>query len=499
MQIDITRRPEETDSQYQVRLRKIEGLLRDLADKKKYRAIDMFEPYSKQRDFFDAGLVYKERMLSAGNQMGKTKAGCAETVYHLTGEYPDDWLGKRFDHPTKGWAASVSGLATRDGVQTQLLGEPGIVDLLGTGLIPRDKIIGKPSTMRGVTDAIDTVHIRHVSGGISTLTFKSYEQGREKFQSKTLDFVYLDEEPDMEIYTECLARVSATGGIVYVTFTPLHGVTKLWQRFNPGQFATCLRVAMDITDAKHFDDPKRRTELLGQYPEHERASRIHGAPMQGTGLVFRVPEEQICEATIPFNRVPVHWAKLWCIDFGINEDHKFAAMLLAWDKDTDIIHFLHGFKIANQTAKQNSDMIKRIAIMVPVAWPHDGHKRESDGEEMALTYRSYGLKMCAEHATFETGGYSTEAGILLLDEKFKDGKIKVAAHLSDWFEEYRFYHRDKGLIVKKNDDMMSATRIGVMARRLARPCMLGPKAPMRNSSNPIICDGTELSAKDLWG
>lgn len=498
MKIDITRRPEETDAQYQVRLRKIEGLLRDLASKKKYRAIDLFEPYPKQREFFDNGSIYKERMLSAGNQMGKTKAGCAETVYHLTGEYPDDWLGRRFDHPTKGWAASVSGLATRDGIQTQLLGEPGIVDLLGTGLIPKDKIIGKPSTMRGVTDAIDTVHIRHVSGGISTLTFKSYEQGREKFQSKTLDFVYLDEEPEEDIYTECLARVSATGGIVYVTFTPLHGVTKLWQRFNPGTYPTCMRTAMDINDAKHFEDPKRRAELLSQYPEHERASRIHGAPMQGTGLVFRIPEEQITEATIPFARVPPHWHKLWAMDFGINEDHKFAAGLFAWDKDTDILHLLHAFKVANQTVVQNAAMLKQIAVLVPVAWPHDGHKRESDGEEVATIYRSNGLKMLPEHATFETGGYSTEAGVLEMDERFKAGKLKVAAHLSDWFEEFRFYHRDKGLIVKKNDDLMSMTRIGVMARRFAKPVLLGPRKPVR-PSGAIICDGAELSAQDLWG
>ena len=52
------------------------------------------------------------------------------------------------------------------------------------------------------------------------LGFKSYDQGREKFQTETLDLVWLDEEPDEYIYTESLTRTNATNGIVYMTFTP---------------------------------------------------------------------------------------------------------------------------------------------------------------------------------------------------------------------------------------------------------------------------------------
>ena len=44
----------------------------------------------------------------------------------------------------------------------------------------------------------------------------------------------------------------------------------------------------------------------------------------------------------------------------------------------------------------------------------------------------------------------------------------MAAHLVDWFEEFRTYHRKDGLIVKLRDDLMSASRIGVMMLRYAR-------------------------------
>ena len=49
---------------------------------------------------------------------------------------------------------------------------------------------------------VDTVRVRHVSGGVSTLTFKTYDQGRERWQGETLDLVAFDEEPPEDIYME---------------------------------------------------------------------------------------------------------------------------------------------------------------------------------------------------------------------------------------------------------------------------------------------------------
>lgn len=69
----------------------------------------------------------------------------------------------------------------------------------------------------GVADAVDSVLVRHKSGDNSTLGFKSYDQGREKWQGETLDVVWFDEEPPMDIYMEGLTRTNATGGMVYLT------------------------------------------------------------------------------------------------------------------------------------------------------------------------------------------------------------------------------------------------------------------------------------------
>jgi phage terminase large subunit-like protein len=67
--------------------------------------------------------------------------------------------------------------------------------------------------------------------GLSTLTFKSYDQGRTKWQGETLHFVWFDEEPPPDLYTEGLTRTNATDGIVWLTFTPLKGMSEVVMQF----------------------------------------------------------------------------------------------------------------------------------------------------------------------------------------------------------------------------------------------------------------------------
>src|SRR6185436_1219377 len=111
-----------------------------------------------------------------------------------------------------------------------LVGEPKNESEWGTGMIPGDDRADWSRRM-GVADAVDSVTVKHVSGGVSTLGFKSYEQGRQKWQGETLDGVWFDEEPPLDIYMEGLTRTNATDGIVYLTFTPLLGMSDVVHMF----------------------------------------------------------------------------------------------------------------------------------------------------------------------------------------------------------------------------------------------------------------------------
>lgn len=81
--------------------------------------------------------------------------------------------------------------------------------------------------------------------------------------------------------------------------------------------------------------------------------------------------------------------------------------------------------------------------------------------------------MLHEHATWPGGGFSTWAGVKEMQDRMTTGRLRVAKHLSDWFEEYRNYHVDGEKIVKVNDDLLSATRIGIMMKRYAKSVALG--------------------------
>jgi phage terminase large subunit-like protein len=428
--------------------------------------------------------------------------GAAELATHLTGEYPETWFGRRWERPVRAWAAGESGQVVRDVSQKLLCGDPKITDSLGTGMIPRDAFVGKPTMSRGVADAFDSVEIKHLApdqasyDGVSTLQFKSYEQGYKKMQGDTIDIGWCDEEPDEAVYAEILTRISATDGMVYLTFTPLKGMSQVVRKFLSEQSADRIFVNMTIEDAEHIA-PDKRAAIIAGYPEHMREAKARGVPMQGEGVVFPYSQTSISEPAIPFEFVPQHWAKLWAIDFGIA--HNFAAVLLAWDKDADVVHVLHTIRMGGAegsviTPLQHSAAIKAVGSNIPVAWPHDGGNREkSSGETLITAYKKEpnNLLVLPTHAQWPDGGYSFEAGIMEMQTRMEAGKLKVASHLMDWFEECRNYHREKGLVIKVHDDIMSATRIGIMAKRY------GKTGPILGGARPKRRPGEVEIAKDV--
>ena len=184
----------------------------------------------KQKEFHTAGATHNERLFMAGNQLGKTLSGGAETAMHLTGLYPDWWQGKRFNEPVRFWAASVTGEGTRDNPQRALIGNPEQESEWGTGLLPKDTILGTRPGM-GTVNLLDHVSVKHISGGKSYCGFKHYSQGREKWQGPTLHGVWFDEEPPLDIYSEGKTRTNKHGIFTYMTFTPLLGMSEVVHSF----------------------------------------------------------------------------------------------------------------------------------------------------------------------------------------------------------------------------------------------------------------------------
>lgn len=450
------------------------AVVREIKRRRDRNKLVMYAPYQKQRDFHAAGARYRERLFRAGNQLGKTWSSAYEIAIHLTGLYPPWWEGKRWNRGVTGWALGESMESTRDTLQRLLLGRPGE---WGTGTIPADKIIGDPKRAQGIADSVDSVFVRHVSGGVSRLYFKSYEKGRSKLQGETLDFAALDEEPPIDIYTEVLTRTNATKGIVWITFTPLLGMSDVVMLFLDDRTRTADRadICMTIDDVEHYSDAEKQ-RIIESYPVHEREARTKGVPILGSGRIFQIAESEI---TVEPFVLPDEWPRIAGIDFGV--DHPTAVAWLAWDRDTDTVYVYDVERqrgVPHAMPPNVSKLIKQRGDWIPVAWPHDGLQTEKgSGVQLAEQYRSQGIEMLHEMAQLPPASsadetrvsrVSVEAGISLMLEAMMSGRFKVFAGLDLWFDEFRLYHRKNGKIVKLQDDLISATRYAYVMLRYAQ-------------------------------
>lgn len=231
---------------------------------------------------------------------------------------------------------------------------------------------------------------------------------------------------------------------------------------------------MTIEDAEHYT-AEEKARIIASYPAHEREARAKGVPTMGSGRVFPIAEDRITIDPLP---IPRHWAQINGMDFGW--DHPFAAVNLAWDRDADVVYATKGFRQKETTPIIHAAAIRPWGDWVPCAWPHDGYQHDKgSGDQLATQYREQGLNMLADHATHAEGGFGTEAGIMAILDRMQTGRFKVFSTFTDWFEELRLYHRKDGKIVKERDDLMSATRIGVMMLRHADVQTDGNFAPVR--------------------
>jgi hypothetical protein len=221
-------------------------------------------------------------------------------------------------------------------------------------------------------------------------------------------------------------------------------------------------VRMEIEDAEHYS-PEQRASIIASYPEHEQEARAKGLPTLGSGRVFPIKDETIKVDAFP---IPKHWARINGLDFGY--DHPFGATSNAWDRDNDIWYVTAAYRESKQGPIMHSAAIKPWGLWVPCAWPHDGLQHDKGScEELANQYTEQGLEMLLEHATFEEGGNGVEAGVTDMLTRMQTGRFKVFAQLTEWFDEFRLYHRKDGRIVKERDDLLAATRYALMMKRHA--------------------------------
>lgn len=433
------------------------------------RAWDSLYPW--QRRFNASTATYRACALIAANQVGKSLTGRIIDAYHLTGDYPEDWDGVRFDHAPLCWLLGYSGEKTRDLLQTPLFGRMTQQAFEGA-LIPADRIVDYKS-MSGTTGACREVRVKHKTGGISVCQFWSYSQGQHALMGDVVDWYHIDEEPeDQEIFPQVMTRTlngnRGKGGAGIVTMTPENGKTELVCKFmdEPGEGMYLQTATWD--DAPHLSESAKK-DILAMYPAYQRDMRSKGVPLMGAGLIFEHDQKDI---TCPRFNIPNHYWLINGMDFGW--DHPQAHIQLAIDPDSAIIYVTQAWRKSKKQPWEAWHSVKSWAKGIPTAWPSDGLQTEKgSGMQQKEYYEDAGWDMLDEPASWPDGGVSVEAGLVKLNDLMANGKFKIFDDLWEVIEEVREYHRKQmpngmSQIVKLKDDLISAIRYAFMMTRHAQ-------------------------------
>lgn len=478
----------------------------ELLDEKRRRFLT-YTPYAPQLRFHGSAAL--ERVLSGANQSGKSFACAMETAYHLTGRYPDWWTGNRVEPRVN----EVTGIAeinvvvigtdnktVRDVLQKNIIGS--VAGGFDDGVLHGSYIKKKTAISGGISQLVDNIQIDHISGCVCRLYFRSYEQGRSNLQAITVDAIYCDEEPPESVIGELKARLTATGGFMYMAFTPLSGMTALVQEFWRNDNADKFLVCMSMYESGHMDAARLRAAeaRYANLGESERKARMFGIPSIGTGMVFPIESSELY-GELP-DVVPSNWLYINGLDFGRGE-HPTAVVFGCYNPGQDMLYLYDCFETVNTSISENASKIRARGKWIPTAYPHDllrvtggdapsgklgSPDRKSVGYKYKEWYEDEGVTMTPEFAKTAEGSTRVEVGLTSLRQRMANGKLRVSKTMEEWFNQkdiYRYGEDNKP--VKKKDHLMDCSRYLEIMLRYGIS-----RLDSNNENEGVVLDDTDI-------
>ncbi len=389
----------------------------------------------------------RNRWVFGGNRSGKTECGAVECIWMLRGNHP--YRQKRKN--VFGWAVSLSQQVQRDVAQAKIL-----------SYLPKSWI-ADITMLSGRKDS-------PASGGISTLGFKSCDQGREKFQGSSLDFVWFDEEPPRDIYEECLMRIMDKRGDIFGTMTPLKGRTFIYDEIylNHRKNPEVWHEFMNWEDNPYLS--KKEAKLLENALDATSLdARKYGKFSEGAGLVYPEFDESV-HVIEPF-RVPPEWQENISIDPGLHNPLSAHWYCVDWDGNIYVIaeHFASGKDIDFHAAAIRS-------ISAKLGWKTDNKGRISALIDSAANQRTLASAKSVTELFTDRGilvnpavNKNIFAGISRIKAYLKqdngEPNLYVFKTCTNMIEEFKTYFwADGDAPVKKDDHCMDELRYFIMSR-----------------------------------
>ena len=425
--------------------------------------------------------------LIASNQTGKSETACSIVACHATGIYPDWWEGRMYDRPVKIMVAGVDSNHNKNVLQEKLIGTNNwrLKAERGSGMIPRDFIINE-SAVTGRGDDLGSIKIRHITGGMSEILFRSYSQGREAAQGFQADIIMIDEQPKDDFWSESLVRTAATNGQVVCSFTPLLGMTglveelmsldavkdspedKFGAKYRSGQGWSMVRATWD--DITHISE-EDKAQLRKGFASYELDARTYGMPMVGHGRIF------------PFNRgdiifsekevtISPQWPHLIGIDIGHGAGRDpSAAVQVAWDEVNDVIYVTNARLSSTNTTRDLGRLIATIDHTNNVVWPSDANRSSMNSDStVADQLRQLEIKLLGKPFMNPRGADGKKnnfkaPGINHIIERFSERRLliseRLCSQLLDEIENYAY--TETGKIQDGKDHCIDAMRYAIMS------------------------------------
>ncbi|MBQ5802495.1 MAG: terminase family protein [Clostridia bacterium] len=384
----------------------------------------------------------RNRWVFGGNRTGKTECGAVEAVYMARGVHPYRKNRKN----VAGWVVSLSQQVQRDVAQEKILSYLSpryIVDIV--------MLSGRKDNPAG--GIIDRIVVKNELGGTSTIGFKSCDQGREKFQGASLDFVWFDEEPPKDIYDECKMRVLDRRGDIFGTMTPLKGLTFVYDEIylNERGDQEVWYEFMEWAD-NPFLSKKEVEAYTKSLSSDQLESRRYGRFTEGSGPVYGEFDENV-HVIDPFP-IPPDWQDCVSIDPGLH--NPLSAHFYAVDYDGNVYVVAEHFE-AEKNVDYHAAKISEIAHTL--GWKRDAKGRvEAYIDSAAGQHTLNGAKSVCE--LFYDCGIAVNAnvnkdlfsGIAQVKRYLKEGKLFIFKNCPNLIRELKAYRWQEGDRPRKEDD-----------------------------------------------
>lgn len=302
-----------------------------LREKERRRKEDPLK-YSKQHDKQKEATKAEEaiRALFWGNRVGKTEWGASETARYATNNHQFKVIGE----PVEIWCACPSYEVQEETTQKKLL-----------TYLP-EKEIEHISYLRGRI----IKKIRMKNGTV--IDFKSYDQGREKFQGTGKRLIWFDEEPPKDIWEECFVRVEAGQQLdVILTMTAVKGMTWVYDEIYLNTGNEDLYVSEAGWDDNPYLTEKQKEQMARGLSASALKVRREGKFVKRVGLVCAWWDRT--KHIRHYDSLDKSWTWYEILDGGFSDPA--AWLLMGVDRDNNV-HIVNGYREPQLNAKQLKQM-----------------------------------------------------------------------------------------------------------------------------------------------